>query len=196
MDWGGAPAVAAPGVPSDLEGERSRRTASVMSRAVARPRVALRLGLLQWAVGGFCGVVGALTFVAPHQFIGPAYRLLRPYLPWWGLLCLLGAAALISVALLSPKRRLTLMAHVLAALPILLLALSAGAAGGWTGLTVYAVLALGTAIAPLLSSPPDRSAGPAPATGDLFAVVVGIAAVLNGAIMLLAPEQFRSSIFD
>ena len=30
----------------------------------------------------------------------------------------------------------------------------------------------------------------------MFAVVVGIAAVLNGAIMLLAPDQFQSPIFD
>ena len=192
MDWGGAPAVAAPGVPSDLEGERSRSTVDVMPRVVARPQVVLRVGLFQWAVGAFCGIVGALTFVTPHQFIGPAYRLLRPYLPWWGLLCLLGAAALISVALLSPRRRLTLVAHLLAALPILLLGLSAGAAGGWTGLTVYTVLGISTAIAPLLCPPSLR----AMATGDLFAVVIGISAVLNGAIMLLAPEQFRSPIFD
>src|SRR5687767_9013619 len=183
MDWGGAPAVAAPGVPSDLEGERSRRTARVMPRDLARPRVALRIGLMQWAVGGFCGIVGALTFVTPHQFIGPAYGLLRPYLPWWGLLCLLGGGALISVALLSPGRRPTLMAHGLAAAPIVLLGLSAGAAGGWTGLTVYTVLGIGTAVAPLLSSSPGQSTGPATASGDLFAVVVGIAAVLNGAIM-------------
>src|SRR4029079_13761630 len=102
-------------------GERSRRTVRVMSREIAWPRVALRLGLLQWSVGGFCGIVGALTFVTPHQFVGPSYRLLRPYLPWWGLLCLLAAAALITVALLSPRRHLTLAAHILAAIPLLLL---------------------------------------------------------------------------
>src|SRR3954467_11955291 len=145
MNWGGAPAVAAPRVPSDLEGERSRRTASVMSRVMARPRVTLRLGLFQWAVGGFCAIVGALTFMTPHQFIGPAYRLLRPYLPWWGLLCLLGGGALISVALLSPRRSLMLLAHGLAAAPLLLLGISAGAAGGWTGLIVYSMLAIGAA---------------------------------------------------
>ena len=192
MEWGGASAVAAPRVPSDLGDERSRRTGSVMPRDIARPGITLRLGLLQWAVGGFCGIVGALTFVTPHQFIGPAYRLLRPSLPWWGLLCLLGAGAIITVALLSPSRRLTLMAHGLAAAPLLLLGLSAGAAGGWTGLTVYTILAVGTAVAPLFSPPADRSA----VTGDLFAVVVGVSAAVNGTIMLLAPEQYRSSIFD
>ena len=61
MEWGGAPAVAAPESPSDLEGERSRRTVSIMSREIARPGVALRLGLLQWAVGGFCGLSSCHT---------------------------------------------------------------------------------------------------------------------------------------
>src|SRR5207302_158908 len=75
MDWGGAPAIAVPGVPSDLEGERSRRTGDATPRHPARRRFSLRLGLLQWAVGGFCGIVGALTFVTPHQFVGPAYQL-------------------------------------------------------------------------------------------------------------------------
>src|SRR5262249_29974875 len=127
-----------------------------------------------------------------HQFVGPAYRLLRPYLPWWGLLCLLGAGALISVALLSPRRQVTLAAHWLAAAPLLLLGISAGAAGGWTGLIVYAMLALGTAVAPLLSPSPERRA----ASGDLLAVVIGGSVAMNGAIMLLAPEQFGSVIFD
>src|SRR4051812_48432 len=126
MNWGGASAIAAPGVPSDLESERSRRTGDVVPHQPAPLQVALRLGLLQWSVGGFCGIVGALTFVTPHQFVGPAYRMLRPYLPWWGLLCLLGAGALISVALLSPRRPVMLLAHWLAAAPILLLGISAG----------------------------------------------------------------------
>src|SRR6476469_5760694 len=131
MNWGGAPAVAAPGVPSGLTDDRSGRTGDLTPRQPARSWPSLRLGLLQWSVGAFCGIVGALTFVTPHQFIGPGYRLLRPYLPWWGLLLLLGAGALIAVALLSPRRRVTIVAHALAALPILLLGISAGAAGGW-----------------------------------------------------------------
>jgi signal transduction histidine kinase len=192
MNWGGASAIAAPDVPSDLESERSRRTGSVEPHQPALIQLALRLGLLQWSIGGFCGIVGALTFVTPHQFVGPAYRMLRPYLPWWGLLCLLGGGALITVALLSPRRPLMLVAHWLAAAPLLLLGLSAGAAGGWTGLTVYTMLAIGAAIAPLLTPPASRPAS----TGDLFAVVIGISAVLNGGIMLLAPDQFGSSIFD
>ena len=192
MNWGGAPAAAAPEVPSDLEGERSRRTGDGGPCRPAWSCFALRLGLLQWAVGGFCGIVGALTFVTPHQFIGPAYRLLRPYLPWWGLLCLLAAGALITVSLLSPRRPLTLAAHVLAAIPILLLGFSAGAAGGWTGLTVYTVLGVGTAVAPLFGPSERRTL----IVGDLFAVVIGLGAILNGAIMLLAPGQFGSPIFD
>jgi signal transduction histidine kinase len=192
MEWGGAPAIAAPGVPSDLEVERSRRIGDPVPSPQARHGFGLRLGLVQWSVGGFCGIIGALTFVTPHQFIGPAYALLRPYLPWWGLLCLLGGGALITVALLSPRQPITLLAHSLAALPLLLLGTSAGAVGGWTGLTVYTILAIGTALAPLIGRPGDRPAG----TGDLFAILIGLSAALNGGIMLLAPAQYGSSIFD
>ena len=46
MNWGGASAIAAPGVPSDLESERSRRRGSVEPRQPALFQVALRLGLL------------------------------------------------------------------------------------------------------------------------------------------------------
>lgn len=192
MEWGGTPGASTAGVSDDLESERTARTASGPSGPLVRRVVALRLGLLQWSVGAFCGVVGALTFVTPHQFVGPAYRLLRPYLPWWGLLCLLGAGALIAVALLSPRRQIVMAAHTLAAAPLLMLGVSAGAAGGWTGLTVYAILAIGTVLAPIFSPPLDRPA----TTGDLFAVLVGISAVVNGSIMLLAPWQYQSSIFD
>ncbi|MCC6177574.1 MAG: GAF domain-containing protein [Chloroflexi bacterium] len=152
----------------------------------------LRVGVLEWAVGAYCGLVGGLTFVTPHQFSGPAYALLRPCLPWWGLLCLLGGGALFAVALLAPRRSLVILAHLLAAVPILLLGLSAAAAGGWTALCVYGVLGLGTAAAPLIASRDPRPS----VHGDLFAVLVGLAAILNGLIMLLFPAHYGSVIFD
>ena len=192
MERGGDRAVAEPETPTDqIHADLPGSSDAVLNEATAS-RFALRLGLLQWAVGTFCGIVGALTFVTPHQFIGPGYRLLRPYLPWWGVLLLIGAGALISVALLSPRRRVMTLAHALAAAPILLLGISAGAAGGWTGLTIYSLLACGLLIAPWISPQPDRPA----TTGDLFAVVIGLSAVCNGTIMLLAPDQYRSVIFD
>jgi signal transduction histidine kinase len=187
--------VAARGIPSEAEDQHpaGRQVDHVLVAGPSvRGLIALRLGLFQWAVGAFCGIVGALTFVTPHQFVGPAYRLLRPYLPWWGILLLLGAGALIAVGLLSPRRRLVVAAHTLAAVPILLLGLSAGAAGGWTGLTVYSILGISTILAPLFCPPADRPA----TTGDYFAVVVGVSAVFNGSLMLLLPDQYRSTIFD
>lgn len=191
MEWGDGPATAPTAPRSGASGPAQPISGDTLSEK-NRPAFALRLGLLQWAVGAYCGIVGALTFVTPHQFIGPGYRLLRPYLPWWGLLCLIGAGALITVALLSPRRKYILVAHSLAAAPVLLLGLSAGAAGGWTGLTIYSILALSMCIAPFIAPPADRPAN----TGDLFGLVIGLSAVCNGTIMLLAPDQYRSVIFD
>jgi len=152
----------------------------------------MRIGVLQWAIGAFCGVVGALTFVAPHQFVGPSYALVRTSLGAWGGLCLIGAAALYAVALLAPRRPLVWAAHIVAAIPLLLLGLSAALAGGWTGLTIYSVLGIGTALAPYFSREETQSL----ARRDLFAVLVALGAMLNGAIMLIAPSQYSSAIFD
>jgi signal transduction histidine kinase len=160
-----------------------------------RPALALptlRIGVLQWAVGAFCAIIGALTFITPHQYAGPSYGLLRPYLSAWGVLCLVGGAALYAVALLAPRRPLVWAAHLLAAVPVVLLGASALAAGGLTGFTVYSVLGVGTALAPLFAG----GASAQVARRDLFAVLVGTGAILNGAIMLAAPGQYSSVIFD
>ncbi|MDP8922766.1 MAG: cache domain-containing protein, partial [Chloroflexota bacterium] len=161
-------------------------------RSVVPAIPTLRIGVLQWVVGAFCGLVGALTFVTPHQFVGPAYALLGPWLGWWGALCLAGAVALYAVALLVPRRAIVVAAHLVAAAPLLLLGVSAALAGGWTGLTIYSVLAIGTAVAPLFATgrpvPLDRR--------DLFSILVAIGAILNGTVILLAPGLHSSVIFD
>src|SRR5581483_5426349 len=173
-------------------GDRSTPARAVRPPAAARPWVVLRIGILQWAAGGFCGLMGALTFVAPHQFVGPTYALLQPGLPWWGLLCLLGGGVLLAAALLAPRRSLLVAAHALAAAPIVLLAVSAGTASVWSALVVYLGLGIGTAVAPFVMPGANRSAP----VGDLFAVVVGASAVLNGTLMLALPGSYQSPVYN
>jgi HAMP domain-containing protein len=192
MRVGGATTSAAPSVPTDPWGDRLRHGLASTSRPVARPWVMLRIGILQWAAGGFCGLIGALTFVTPHQFVGPTYALLQPILLWWGVLCLLGGGMLLAAALLAPGRRLLIAAHVLAALPIGLLALSAGLAGITSALVVYLGLGLGTALAPLVMPGANRPV----TTSDLFAVVAGGSAIVNGLTMLVIPDRYASPVFD
>lgn len=192
MTVGGAEASAALNVPTGQGDDRPGHTADPLPSFPARQGLMLRIGILQWATGGFCGVIGALTFVAPHQFGGPTYALLRPYLVWWGMLCLLGGGMILASALLAPRRAVLVLTHVLATIPILALAISAGTAGAWTGLTVYAFLALGTALAPFVR--PEE--GQPSTTRDLFAIVVGVSAIVNGAIVLLVPAQYLPAIFD
>jgi len=192
MRVGGAEASAAPDVPSDPWNDRSAQSSVSAARPEAQPWITLRIGILQWAAGAFCGVVGALTFVAPHQFFGPTYALLRPYLPWWGVLCLLGGGVLLASALLAPRRSVLAAAHALATVPILLLAVSSAAVGAWTGLTVYLFLGIGTALAPFVRPVAGRPA----TTSDLFAVTVGASAIVNGLIILLTPAPYLSPIYD
>ena len=44
----------------------------------------LRISSLQWAVGVFCALIGALLLVVPHQFESPVETGLGLNLPWWG----------------------------------------------------------------------------------------------------------------
>ncbi|MDP8924711.1 MAG: ATP-binding protein [Chloroflexota bacterium] len=136
---------------------------------------------LQWAVGAFCGLVGALMIVAPHHF-GPAYTSLRPHPTLWAAVVLLAGAALIGVAALAPRRSLVILAHLVAG--GVLLAFGVATSGGWMRTLGYVALALGTAAAPILSGATAWRAG----SPDLFTVLMGATAVLTGLIILAAPD--------
>lgn len=112
-----------------------------------------------------------------------------------GLYLLAGLGLLVAASVSAPgsRRPVRVGAHALAGLPLVWLALSAAAVGGWTGLTVYATLGPGTITAPWLAAPGRRIL---PAGSALFALVVGLSGALIGATMLAAPTQYGSSIFD
>ncbi len=195
--------VVAPEAPArdrrDASAGQARLAGVATSELLARSgRPPLTPGLLPFAVGAFCGVVGALTFVTPHQFSSRSYALLQPFLGTWGAWLILGGAALLGVAVFSPPRALAVLAHALAGLPIVLLGVSAALVGGWTALTVYTILGLGTALAPLLPRwiGPPADAVPGERQGDYFAVLLGLSAACNGLIMLILPGQYSSFIFD
>ena len=54
------------------------------TKAIETLRRRLRPALLRWAVGVFCALVGTLMLIAPHQFAGPTFVPLRPWLTEWG----------------------------------------------------------------------------------------------------------------
>ncbi len=154
----------------------------------------LRIRSLQWIVGAFCAVSGAMMLVVPHQFHAPAYDALPLQPPFLGTVFLIAGAALIGVAALKPRRSLVVAAHFLAGAALLMLACLFATTGAWTGTSNYSVLGLGTALAPLLArgqqrrSPSDE--------GDALPFFLGLASALTCLIVLTVPSLFSASVYD
>jgi len=169
----------------------------------------LRISSLQWAVGIFCAVIGALLLVVPHQFESPIEKALELSPPWWGTSFLLAGWILIGIAALSygMPRWLLLAAHLPAGAGLLLIAGTTASDYDWIDTAVYGVLGLGTLLAPLLAelprttaaetsttdpserdaagrAPAEANAVPANGAGEILALVIGLASVAAGLVLI------------
>jgi signal transduction histidine kinase len=146
-------------------------------------------------MGLFCAFIGAFVLVAPHRYTGPLYQGLAPFHPWWGIAALGGGAALLAVAILRPGPAVSLAVHGGTGAMMLVLAVSFSSVAAWTGAITYTVLGLGLAVAGL--SPAGSSANlPNDGRCDLFALLMGTVAVIEGGVMLALPRLFHSSYFN
>ena len=124
------------------------------SRSAASGEGTLRVSdrdttVVNWAVGIFCALIGALMIVTPHQFGGPAYGPLRPWLAWWGTAFLGVGLALILVGVFRVRRWLYVLVHVIAGGLLLTVASRFTLVGVWAAVPSYAIVGLGTALTPL-----------------------------------------------
>ena len=160
--------------------------------AAVRPTVQ-RLTTLQGAIGLYCGLNGALMVVVPRQFSGPIWGSLQGQLPWVGSLFLAVGVALIGCVVLGARRRWVVACHFVAAAALLTLSYNLALVGLWPGAIFQIVLALGTALAPLVTrvERPGRVN-----SGYLFAVVFGAVNAIYGTLMLLLPAQFTAPLYD
>src|SRR5262245_58349197 len=120
------------------------------SPAAARQIDGVRIRSLQWAIGLFCVVLGALILVAPHRFSPVAFAPLAAYRPWIASWLLLGGFALVGAAGLEPRRALVIAAHCLASSAVLSLAWGGARIGSPSSVVLYGLPALVTLAAPLL----------------------------------------------
>ncbi|HXO20602.1 MAG TPA: cache and HAMP domain-containing protein, partial [Thermoanaerobaculia bacterium] len=153
----------------------------------------LSVDSLQWAIGLFCGFIGAFVLVAPHQFLFLPFAGTASHLVWWGLAALLSGAALLAVPVVRPGALATAAAHAGAGIVLLFLAGAFYGAGAWTGTIVYCVLGLGTGLAGLL--PGAHRPAPA-AAGDLLGLLMGGASMLAGLVALTIPRLYLVPFFD
>jgi len=142
---------------------------------------------LRWAMGLFCSFIGAFMLIAPHQFGGPMYEPLRAFGAVWAAAALAAGVGLLSMATLRTRRAPRLLAHGLAGLVLLSLAAAMTAAGAWTGMIFYTVLAGG-----LLTSAGLRGRPPRGPTGDLLALAMGLGSAILGIVLVLLPGSFHA----
>jgi signal transduction histidine kinase len=164
---------------------------------VKPPRFAETLSAesLRWILGLYCAFIGAFMLVAPHRFTGSQYLGLLPFRTAWGVLTLAAGVGLVAVAILRPRLPLRLLGHGLAGGSLLTLAYSFFELSIWTAVSVYAVLGLGLVLGGALDRTPplpeDEERG-----HDLFALLMGISAVLLGGLLVSAPLTLATPYFD
>ena len=151
----------------------------------------MRSETLEWVIGVLCALLGALVLVAPHRFAAPASPLGSGWGSMWGAVAVVAGLALLSAAVLRPRRSLRVAAHALAGGALLALAVAFAADGIWVATVAYVLLGLGTAAAGALALAPPGARAP-----DAFALLMGAVAVLNGLVLLLWPDLSSSAYFD
>ncbi len=142
-------------------------------------------------MGLFCGFIGAFLLIAPHRFQTFPYEALLPYTLPWGTLALASGVALLAVAVLHPRRWVECGVHVLGGLTLFTLAASFVRVGAASGAAIYGILGVGTLLACWI--PRDRPADVR--GGDLFGLLMGVAAGVAGLLVLTAPSLFHRSFY-
>ena len=154
----------------------------------------MRITTLQWAVGMFCAVIGAMMLIVPHKFETPIYATLIRHLTWWGVAFLVAGGSVLAAAVFAPPRGLAFAAHLLAGLVLLSLAPGYASSGIWVRSLGFAILGVGTAIAPLLPRARDDAAR---VYGrDLLALLLGMSMLMTGLAIFIAPAQFSGRFYD
>jgi len=151
----------------------------------------LSVDSLEWAVGFFCGFIGAFLLVAPHRFQGGPYKVLLSQGLAWGSLALLSGVLLLVVVVLRPRRWVSVAVHALAGLTLLALAVSFARVGARTGVLTYSTVGLATVFAG--SRRPRRQA--AEGEGDLFGLVIGLVAFITGFSLTVFPKPFQGAVY-
>ncbi len=159
------------------------------SKLPARFSPAVRIGTLQWAVGIFCVLTGALRWTAP---IAATSFGLRSGFEWSGPALLLAGLGLLLVPVARPNRALAIAGHGIAGLAILAVASWYAAGGSRSGVVLYATVGLVT----LASAPWAGSRGrKSPRTIDLFVLMVGLClAGASIALLMTGDEVARFSL--
>jgi hypothetical protein len=167
---------------------------NILANRAARPGATMRITTLQWAVGMFCALVGAMMLIVPHQVETSVYATLYRHLSWWGVTFLVAGLSVVGVAVFAPPQALAVAAHLLAGLLLLGVAGGFASNGIWVRSAGYGILGVGTALVPFLPRAGER--GSRAYGRDLLALLLGMSMLLTGLAIFLIPSQFNASIYN
>lgn len=154
----------------------------------------LRTGTLQWAIATFCLLMGALILVVPQPYAILSVEIFQHRLSFGTLWFFLAGAALICAALFAARPRFSVLAHLLAGGVLGILVMRLAALEIWSEAIAFAILAAGITLPPLLER--TRRLHPDTECGDLFALLLGLAAAAIGLAWLSFPGQFSSPTYQ
>lgn len=151
-----------------------------------------RITSLQWAIGAFSVLLGAMMLVAPHQFDSSEYATVRGNLLFWGVVFFVLGAATFAASALRLSNPLHWGIHIAGVASLLMLATGFAATGFWNWVVNYAVMAIGLLFAGLT---PEQQRDHSSLLDDrsairLLPLFIGIDALLDGLLLLFFPYTF------
>ncbi|MGH2458957.1 MAG: sensor histidine kinase [Chloroflexota bacterium] len=146
--------------------------------------------LFRWAVGVIEVGVAVLLLIIPSQLSSPAYAYIRSNSLPYGLLLLMAGGQFVTLAAIRPvaDRRPSFLSGAFAAIPLFLLGHGFLLASATTGAVLNDVLGLGCLLGPFLVRPSDVAS--LSGTGDVLFYAIGLAQLVDGALMILVPRFF------
>jgi PAS domain S-box-containing protein len=155
----------------------------------------LRTESFQWLVGLFCGLLGTIMLVSPHQFQFVDFPILQNDLYVLGLSLLFTGILMLLVIIFVVPRLVEYLVHLVSAFILMSLATALVASGGIINGINLTVLGLACGIVPFIrSSKGGRPAWQLSSTqakesdGDYLALVIGLSSSLTGLILLWPRE--------
>ncbi|NLG97810.1 MAG: PAS domain-containing protein [Chloroflexi bacterium] len=158
----------------------------------------LRIESMQWLVGLFCGFLGTIMLIAPHQFQFVARSGVAINLLILGLSLLIIGLALLAVIVFIPRRAVAITIHVISSAVLVIFAVVLFKAGLWVNGTNYALLGIGIGLAPIIGYRSEGSGSSKVSErwkdGDLLVYMIGIAMTLVGLNWLRPKEAINYHI--
>lgn len=150
------------------------------------------------AFASFLMGIGSLILVNPYQFYTPEYAILHGAMDLWGVGFIMLGATILTANLFHVPRWIEVGVYTLASLVMLLLAAGFASTGFWIWVGNYTLLGIFCLISIVVGSKDQR--GPAEVGSrriiDLFALFMGLVALLTALVLMLTPESFEQDRFN